>query len=236
MRAFPVANKKKSADTCQAFLKGAPKDASGSVFYGVDDSNMDAWLSSKENFWYIDNSYTDPQRGTHFRVTHNALQHSGRGISDGSRFRALGIEIKPWRRSGTHIVLCPQSQSFMRLVGYYGDWTADTVVFLNKVSERPIRIRLWSPDKVKMAETLQDDLRCAYCLVTHSSAAAVTAVLAGVPAICTGTCAASPMAGTLADVDDLPMRDRERWAGVLADNQWALDEMRNGTAWRMLNA
>jgi len=235
LQAFPVRNKQKSADICQSFLDGAPKDAAGAVFYGVDESNMDGWLTSQRDFMYIDNSYTDPQRGTYFRVTHNAMQHSGRGVSDGGRFRALGIEIRPWRRFGTHVVLCPQSQSFMRLAGYYGDWTADTVVALNKVSDRPIRIRLWSADKLKLAQTLHDDLRGAYCLVTHSSAAAITAILAGIPAICTGACAAAPMAGTLGDIDDLPMPDRLTWAGVLSDNQWTLDEFRDGTAWRMLN-
>jgi hypothetical protein len=29
--------------------------------------------------------------------------------------------------------------------------------------------------------------------------------------------------------------DRERWAGVLADNQWSVPEIRNGTAWKALN-
>ena len=234
MRACPVKRKQKSVEICAAFLEGTPKDAPGSVFYGVDEDNLDEW-NARSDYYYIDNSYFDVVRGSYFRVTRNAMQHSGLGGSDGVRFRKLGASIRPWRK-GRHILVCPQSTHFMRLCGYYGDWTADTVRALNEVTDRPIRIRLWSPDKMKLASTLESDLIGAHCLVTHSSAAAVTAVLAGVPVVCTARCAASPMSGSLADIEDLARPgDRERWASVLADNQFTLEEMRNGTAWRMLN-
>jgi hypothetical protein len=74
----------------------------------------------------------------------------------------------------------------------------------------------------------------AHALITWSSAAAVMAVLAGVPVVTMGPCAAAPMAGDIADVENLPQPERESWAGVLADNQWTLDEMRAGKAWEAL--
>lgn len=237
MRACPVRRKQKSVDICAAFMAGAPEDAPGSVFYGVENDNLEEWSAAQsECYWYIDNSYFDTSRGTYFRVTRNAMQHSGSGESDGRRFRSLRAAIRPWRKHGRHILVCPQSDHFMRLCGYYGDWTADTVRALSKVSDRPIRIRLWSPDKAKLAATLESDLIGAHCLVTHSSAAAISAVLAGVPVVCTAKCAASAMSGGLADVESLPTPEgREQWASVLADNQWTLAEFRDGTAWRMLN-
>lgn len=238
MRSFPVSGKQKSSDICKAFSDGTPKDADGSVFFGVTESNDAEWRRAKieNDYWYADNAYLDSTRQSHFRVTRNAMQHSGEGESDGKRFQALGIPVKPWRKSGKHIVLCPQSAHFMRLSGYYGDWTADTVVALNKVTDRPMRIRLWSADKAKLAATLQDDLIGAHCLVTWSSAAAVTALLSGVPVICTGPSACRPLSGALDDPENLPMPERMNWAGVLADNQFTMRELSDGTAWRMLNA
>lgn len=237
MRAYPVAGKQKSIEICRAFIEGAPEHASGSVFYGVTEANDDYWRKAKleNDYWYIDNSYTDPQRQTYFRVTRNAMQHSGIGVSDGKRFRKLALQIKPWRRAGKHVVVACQSAHFMRLSDYYGDWTADTVTALAKVTNRPVRLRLWSGDKEKSSSTLHNDLEGAHCLVTWSSCAAVTALLAGIPVICTGPSACAPMSGALDDPENLPMPDREKWAAVLADQQFSMDEMRSGKAWAMLN-
>src|SRR5690606_38444916 len=168
-----------------------------------------------------------------------ALQHSGGGQSDGKRFKALGVEIKPWRASGSHVVVCPQSDHFMRVIaGYPGKWRDEVVAALRQVTDREIRVREWSANKGALSATLEADLVGAHALVTWSSAAAVTAILAGVPVIAMGQCAASTMsAAAIDDLENLPMRDdRERWASVLADNEWSLDEFRAGVAWRSLNA
>src|SRR5262245_38740590 len=132
---YPVRGKQKAYDICAAFLKpcggeiitdGVLRDGAA-CFYGVDSSNAALWEQVKRerrDYFYIDNSYFDATRGVYFRVTRNRLQHAGEGPSTGARFRALGIAIRPWRLiHGEHIVLCPQSDSFMRLViGMQFDW------------------------------------------------------------------------------------------------------------------
>lgn len=242
--AYPVAFKKKSMDICLAFVRGCGGQigtnyrGGPSFFYGVDASNADVWRQVRANgddYFYCDNSYFDTSRQTHFRVAKNRLQHSGIGTSDGKRFQALGIAIKPWRERGDHIVLCPQSESFMRFAGHTGFWIDETVAQLRTLTDRELRLRAWSANKGALAATLGDDLRGAHALVTWSSAAAVTAVLAGVPAVTMGQCAAAPMAGHLEDINALPMPERENWAGVLSDNEWTLAEMAKGTAWKALN-
>ncbi len=242
--AYPVAFKKKSMDVCLAFVRGCggqigTKLRDGpTVFYGIDASNEAVWhevKASGREFWYIDNSMFDASRQTYVRVTKNRLQHTGVGTSDGKRFCALGIDIAPWRTGGAHIVVCPQSDAFMRFAGYIGHWTDDTLARLKTLTDREIRVRPWSPNKGALAATLSDDLRDAHALVTWSSAAAVTAVLAGVPVVTMGQCAAAPMAGTLEQIESLPRPDRENWAGVLADQEWTLAEMSAGIAWRKLD-
>lgn len=234
LKAYPVFGKQKAVNICNAFIEGAPRNAEGSVFYGVNDSNRDAWESGGTR-WYIDNAYFDSTRQVYFRVTKNATQHSGLGKSDGKRFREFGIEIKPWR-AGSHIVVVQQSESFMRNVAcYYSDFVADVIVSLADLSERSILVRLWTPHKHAAGTSLIEDLRGAHALVTHSSAAAVTALLEGVPVAVDRSSVAYPMAGSIDDIENLPLPHREQWAGVLADNQFTLDEFRDGTAWRMLN-
>ncbi len=252
---YPVHGKQKALDICRAFAQGcggqvvedAPHLMPGpAFFFGVDESIAHLWRevrsSAANEFYYCDNSYFDQTRQTYFRVTKNALQHSGKGESNCERFVQLGIPIVPRRYGGKHLVVCPQSDSFMQtVVGYKGDWGADTMKTLRGLTAREIHYRSWSGNKGKLAATLHDDLKDAYALVTWSSAAAITAILNGIPAFCSYQCAAAPVsAGPLQTHLPAPHFAAasvvRNWAGVLADNQWTLDEIRAGVAWRKLSA
>lgn len=259
--AYPVRDKRKSYDICEAFIKGAQVHgieasvadmqrkspsllANGaSFFYGIDASNQHLWEQAKlaGSYFYCDNSYFDTARQEYFRVTYGRLQHSGEGTSDCKRFESLNLALAPMRARGEHIVLCPQSDHFMRnVVGMRGDWTQEAMQRLKSITTRPLRLRLWSNDKSKLASTLGDDLAGAHMLVTFSSAAAITAVLSGVPTNCSPKCAAWPVSEPDLDRLESPAFRRpeyiRNWAGVLADNQWTLDEMRSGAAWEKLHA
>jgi hypothetical protein len=250
--AYPMPGKPKSVQICRAFIEGCSgivehnaREVRPGVafFYGVGAGNEHLWrqvLAEKRQFIYADNSYFDATRQNYFRLTRNAVQHSGEGVSNGERWRKLDLRIRQWRSAGDHLVLCPQSESFMRTVaGVMTDWTTETRQALARLTPRPLRVRGWSPDKAALAATLEQDLSNAHALVTYSSAAAITAILYGVPAICTGPCAASPMAGTLRHVEWPPMPSyeaRTHWASVLADQQFTLSEMSSGYAWRALEA
>jgi hypothetical protein len=111
-------------------------------------------------------------------------------------------------------------------------WTEETVATLRRVTTRELQIRDWTHDKVGLMRSLADDLTGAWALVTHSSAAAVNALLAGVPVL-TQAGATLMMSRDIEHVESpiLPP-DRERFFGVLADNQWTLAEMRAGKAWQ----
>lgn len=227
---YPVPGKAKAKLLCDAFIDGAPRNAEGAVFYGVKAGNHEDWLrvlKSKETFYYIDNAYFDQTRGTRFRVTKNALQWTPRAEhSTCERFLKLGVAIQPWRHATDkgYILICPQSDDHMRYtVGWTGrNWLRET---LARYDGDRVKVRAWSADKTTIMQTLSEDLRDARCLVTHTSAAAVMATLAGLPVVCDRQCAAFGMYG----------RDRLWWAGVLADNEFTIEEMKDGTAWRMLN-
>jgi len=242
LKAHPVPGKQKSIALCAAFIDGArasmPPDEwamlRGNVFYGVKAGNTEAWQRALNQaqghgvpFYVIDNSYFDPTRGTYFRVTRNGLQHTGIGDTDGTRFNAVGLPITPWRDwdLGGHVLVVEQSEDHMlRMVGE-PRWLRINIERFRSAGFTAFRVRKWSPDKPETQKTLAEDLVGAKIVLTHTSAAAIMAVLAGVPACCSPKCAAF---GTT----NFPEENRRRWAGVLADNQFTMDELKDGTAWR----
>ena len=232
--ACPVVGKKKSADICAAFIAGAPKHAEGYVFYGVDESNMAQWRHARESgkpWFYVDNSYFDSVRGQQFRVACGALQIDAMAhATDGKRFDALGLKIKPMQCNPVgHWVVIEQSPGFMRMLTDEPNWFAATAAWADK-TDRNVIVRRWDNDKLALQKTLVQDLQGAWGLLTYSSAAAVTALLEGIPCIVSlDSAVAHVRVSTDNSVDD-----RRHAFGVLADHQWTLNEMKEGLAWAKL--
>lgn len=232
----PVPGKEKSRKLCEAFIAGAPRDAFGYVFYGVNESNAHAWHGAKNSgqpWYYIDNAYFDATRGRHFRVTKNRVQINARDLdSDGQRFNALGLEIKPWQiNPDGHWLLIEQSPSFMATVAREPRWLHDYNRDLRDMDKRTIVVRGWNRDKAVATLTLGAAMSGAWCMVTHTSAAAVQATLAGVSVIVDEMHA---LAGMECSTD--PAKDqRRRFLSVLADFEFSIAELQDGTAWRKLH-
>ncbi|MDZ4253986.1 MAG: hypothetical protein U1A72_15560 [Sulfuritalea sp.] len=209
------------------------------AFYGVVgiEHLVRLAIAERRDWYYGDNAFFDCARGRYFRFARNAVQLAHTAPPDHERYRALGLEVKPWKRYGEHIVVVEQSEHFLGLVGAR-HWLLRVLDEIVQHTDRPLRIRRWRRDKEKAAALLQGDLEGAWALVTHMSAAANEALLAGVPVFVSGLCAASPMAsGELSEIEKPRYPDgREEWAAGLAGQQWTLDEIKSGIAWRALNA
>jgi len=239
---YPVPGKEKSKLICNAFAAGAPRHATGAVFFGTEGV-MQAFQRAKQGtFWYIDNAYTDPQRQLYFRVAKNALQVDPTGkTSTGERFAKLGITVKDWRhKPDGKIIVIPQSDDFMKsTLGRKGDWLRETVEKLNAWGYGPrIRVRPWQRNKAQAYVELHKDLDDAALVVTWSSASAITALYEGIPAI-SESGAAHALTGPLTQEQVaqplMPsLEDRTRFLQILADNQFTLEEFKNGVAWRWL--
>lgn len=223
----PVAGKKKSAMLCEALAEGG---AQGHIFYGVDASNHDDWVRVRglgEPYLYIDNSYFDKTRDIYYRVTLNAVQETRWLDSDCSRFDRCWLpimEAKPRPKGYTLRIL--QSPVFMQ-------YTMDGTLTPFGSRHQNIKTRPWSHNKPEQIKTFPRDLDRTALLVTHSSSAAVAAVLAGVPVETSKVSAAHWFSGK--PITHPIWEERRRWAGSLADRQFTIEEMRNGYAWRVLN-
>lgn len=209
------------------------------MFYGV--VGIEGIFQGSTDFVYGDNAFFDVARGTHFRFSRNKLQDWS-GPPDFKRLKEFDIEVKPWKRDGRHVVVLMQSPHFMKEVARWPGgsvaWQTEVLLKLKKHTDRPIVVRHWNRDKNERAKTLHQDLEGAWALVTHMSAAANEAVLAGVPVFVTGPCAALPMGLSQIESIEMPKRPdgRADWAASLAARQWTLEEVRAGMAWKALNA
>lgn len=172
-------------------------------------------------------------RHKYFRITKNALQHDGTGDASPDRFQVFQRPIQPWRTSGRHILICPNSAVYFGLHGLQvEDWLIDVQEQLRVHTDREIRIR-WKVTGQPIAE----DLQGAWAVVVFSSAAALDALIAGVPVFTMAPFAASVRMG-LSDLSKIehPIYpdDRQPFLWNLANNQWTIREICTGVAWRSL--
>jgi hypothetical protein len=181
------------------------------------------------NWYYGDHGFFG--RGQFYRCAKNVYQFDGlSGDDDPARFRKFGIAVEDWRRTGSHILLCPNSASFLHRFGA-PRWIEDTLTEIRKHTDRHIRIR-WKDDK----RPFKNDLTDCWAVVTFTSNAGVEAALAGIPVLATRPCAALSMGSAdISKIEQPVMPDgREQWAARLANHQWTLREMANGDLWRVL--
>jgi hypothetical protein len=185
------------------------------------------------DWYYADHAYLG--RGKYYRITKNAYQHDGRGSATSDRFRAFRRPLHSWQSHGSHILICPNSAVYFSLHGLdVQQWLDETVATLRQHTDRPIRIR-W---KTQRAQTpIELDLHRAWAVVVFSSAAALDALIAGVPIFTLASFAASVRMG-LTDLSQIesPIRPggRDGFLSNLCANQWTIQEILKGQAWRAL--
>lgn len=249
---YAAAGKTKAPALCGAFAVGAGggavlPDSAGDrlagpmVVVGSSEKNLARVdrileLGAPLDWYYVDGAYGFG-RGTHFRVARRALQADPvHGREDSARWHAFGLEIKPWRKAGAAIVIATQSDLWHRWSTgrSAAGWAAFVAEDLRRFTDREIVVCAH-----KGEYPLAEALRNAFALVTHSSSAAMTACLEGVPTFCLETCAASAFSlKDLARIErpfyaDDEIRRRAFWR--LAAAQWTREELAAGAAWRALN-
>jgi lipopolysaccharide biosynthesis glycosyltransferase len=214
------------------------------VFRGITkNKHMKACAEKGRDYYYIDTGYFGNVRKKFYhRITKNAMQNLGPIIERPvDRLEATG-----WRRSkfrpGRNILLCPPSAKAMACFGLDLDqWMEETVSIIKKHSDRPIVIRLKGSRRDRTAnDTMEMALaKDVHCLVTFNSIAATEALLLGKPAITLGPNAAQPLCKQdLSQIENphIPTTDEiVAWAAHLAYAQFSEDEMKDGTAWHILN-
>jgi hypothetical protein len=188
----------------------------------------------KTPYWVIDNGYykqsgKNRHETGHWEFTYRGLEPIVLRDPDPTRL-PYKDHVKPWRQKrGDSILVGIPGLTFGRAFGWdMRAWVKNIEAEIRKYTDRPIRYR----DKWSGISAELDVLDC-HALVTHSSHVAIDAVRQGVPAIVAPTSPAAPVCSTsLADIETPLMPDREHWWASLMSQQFTLQEIKDGIAWK----
>lgn len=164
----------------------------------------------------------------------------------------LNLNLKPWRSSGNHILLCLQRNGGWSMGGLSSiDWMNSTIANIRKYSNRPIIVRAHPGDKkiksilkvnyknvtLSTKENLIDDLRGAWATVVYNSSPSVASIIEGIPAFLTDKVPQHSQSFDVANTDisniENPiMPERQQWVEKLSMCHWKFDELKSGEAWQ----
>jgi len=165
--------------------------------------------------------------------------------------RDLGITLTDWRSRGSHILICTQRNGGWSMQGLnVVSWLDETVKKLRKYTDRPIIVRGHPGDKeakkylgkktstwsLSKNESIMDDFRNAWAVITYNSSPGVAASIEGIPAFVTDP---NPMVSQAFDVANVglenienpELKDRRAWIEKIAMCHWKFEETSDGRAW-----
>ena len=170
--------------------------------------------------------------------------------------------VFPWKtrsQRGDKIIICPPTHAVAWYMRLTESWTEQTVnrlkTLLPESQHHRIVVRA-KPNEPIVDEhgnllrfqhnvsegSLNDDLKNATCVIAYNSMVALTATLQGIPVITSDHSCCKSISYSVEDfaqgadpsVFDVEPATRHGLMYWLANNQWNIEEIRNGTAWRML--
>ncbi|HSN22672.1 MAG TPA: hypothetical protein VLS45_00660 [Methylomicrobium sp.] len=189
------------------------------------------------DWWHVDLGYF--KRGHfdgYYKLSRNGLvlntaQYDYSPGMAQTRWRQLGIDIKPWQKPGDHILICPPT------------WNFATNHPIEKLDEKEwveaVRIAINRYTNIRTLVRVKPDgqspivWRDVYCVVAHSSNILNDALIEGVPAIALGNHPVRDDGNTIRNINDykeLCSVDRTALLEMQSEAQFTLDEFRLGFA------
>ena len=233
-------------------------------FWGLAGKNIQGIQQCMDwglEWWYVDVGYLTQQitrypepkihdyDKTYFRICKGNIHTIRCRVGDGMRLDKLekqGIDVhfKGWETGETnHILLAPSSPTVtMQINGITQDqWVEQVTNEIKKHTDKPIKFRNKPRPGNEWWETdIKDELKGAHALVTNMSLSAIDAVMNMTPAfvhqrnVCSFICSQ--------DISNInkPMRPGRKtmneWLKMVADNQFTIKEIEDGTAYKLLKA
>ena len=166
--------------------------------------------------------------------------------------KRLGIDLKPYRSNGNHILVCLQRVDGWSMCGQsVQQWLDETVRKIRKRTSRPIVVRKHPGDRrqdsltfskdyvVSRTASLLDDLVNCWATITYNSSPGIASLISGVPVFVTDPSPQQsqtwPLCHTdLSHIENPLMPDRQEWIDRICQSHWNDDEITSGEAWRFL--
>ena len=201
---------------------------------------------NKHTFYYMDSGYVGnyPSQSNPYgwklwhRIVKNNVQHNEIIERPDDRWKSLNYPIEN-RKQGNHILLVTPSEKPCKFYGIDRDkWVHETLGEIYKYTDREVIVRDKAPRQQRISSSIFDDLKNCHALVTYQSIAAIESVLFGVPAFTLAPTAADPVCDKdLSLIDSPTLQDKDKiykWACHLAYGQFHVNELKNGTAFKLL--
>ena len=180
------------------------------------------------------------------------------------KYFANSNKCMPWKNQescGSNILICPPTHAVSWYQNLNYNW-CDYIVkqlkkMLPKSRHKNIKIRLKpnepivndQGDILKLEQnentvSLEEDLKACHCVITYNSNVALQATMLGIPVIVGDISPCKPISFDLNDFKreekylinhfNKEPKNRMNLLYWLANNQWKISEISNGTAWKML--
>jgi len=208
----------------------------------------------KKDFYFMDHGYfTNAHDKPHWlRITKNAHCQTKLTNTNPDRYeKYFKRELKPWQKDGKKILVLPPTNAVAGFFNATG-WLDETVKVLKENTDRPIEVREkpYNPTvatdhvgaTVKVDEPTNHQPSISwneyFACVTYNSNTMIESFTNGVPVFCNPhVCGATPIAETdFTKIEKPRYEDRIALFSNLAYNNWTMEEMSNGTAWKMIDS
>lgn len=170
--------------------------------------------------------------------------------------RILGCDLKPWRKTGKHVLILMQKDSGWTMEGINCvQWCASTIKEIRKYTNRPIVVRVHPSDikqigryvntindpmtTVSLKHDIREDLENAWCSITYNSSPGAVSVIEGIPVfILDEQWKKSPAASVgntdISRIEDPSMPDREQWIQKIAMSHFSIQDIKEGSLLRLV--
>ena len=214
--------------------------------YSDREHTADAWEKKGGTVLVAENGYVgaDAQGRQYYALAKHG--HAGSGtwpVGDGSRWAQLGIDLKPWRAEGAHVVVFGQRGIGSRTMASPPEWHTHAEARLRKITKRAVRVRPHPGKPANDVEVIKDtqaQLAGAHAAVIWSSANGVRALIEGIPVFHDAPrwiCESAAVRG-IEKVEEPKMDDAARLGALerMAWAQWTVDEIASGEPFARLLA
>lgn len=193
------------------------------------------------------------KRGTTWKVGLNGINRDayfGPSGNSSDRVRLLGLQVKPWKYDGEHILIAGQHDKSLQWkdMPAMATWVHDTITFIRAQTDRPIIFRPHPRcplpaiehdfKHVKRQEPLHikgsyDDFDMQFdniwATVSWSSNPAIHSIINGVPAFTGPSSLAFDVAEqNLSNIENPLYGDRTQWLNDYAHTEYTIEEISKG--------
>ena len=193
-------------------------------------------------FYNLDTGYFgNVKRKEFIRISVNALQDQGPIIDRPSdRLENCGIQLENFTR-GSSIVVVPPDEKIIHAFKLDNSWVDNLIIELQNYTDRPIRVRARPQarnNRLKV-DTFRDFIcNDTYLVIGYSSNALVESIIAGIPVISLGHSATKSFSNhqlpNIEQIKNIDEKLRLSWLRHLSYKQFTLQELSDGTAWKLL--